>query len=83
MVLSMPVFSYLEDRNSHESHTTRRRTRNRSPMTPVVVGAAGVIALVLFTSRGAGMDFDRRALADAYKPVRSTWPKRLRTRRRT
>nr|WP_314144546.1 hypothetical protein [uncultured Rhodococcus sp.] len=52
-------------------------------MTPVVVGAAGVIALVLFTSRGAGMDFDRRALADAYKPVRSTWPKRLRTRRRT
>ncbi|WP_155290809.1 MULTISPECIES: hypothetical protein [Nocardiaceae] len=51
-------------------------------MTPVVVGAAGVIALLLFTSRGAGMDFDRRALAGAYKPTRSTWPKRLRSRLR-
>lgn len=78
--MSMPVFWYIEDRNSHEPHTSHWKQR---PMTPVVVGAAGVIALVLFTSRGAGMDFDRRSLAGAYKPVRSTWPKRLRTRRRT
>ncbi|OZC62548.1 hypothetical protein CH306_05080 [Rhodococcus sp. 15-725-2-2b] len=56
--------------------------RDQYPMTPVVVGAAGVIALLLFTSRGAGMDFDRRALAGAYKPTRSTWPKRLRSRLR-
>lgn len=80
MVMSMPVFLYIEDRNSHEPLTSQWKQRS---MTPVVVGAAGVIALVLFTSRGAGMDFDRRALAGAYKPVRSTWPKRLRTRRRT
>ncbi|MDV6259908.1 hypothetical protein [Rhodococcoides yunnanense] len=35
-------------------------------MTPVVVGAAGVIALILLTSRGYGLDFDRRSVSTAY-----------------
>ncbi|MEW1931747.1 hypothetical protein AB0362_06145 [Rhodococcus sp. NPDC079359] len=52
-------------------------------MTAVAVGAAAVIALVLLASRGSGLDFERRALSGAYKPVRSKWPKRPVTRRRT
>lgn len=40
-------------------------------MTPVAVGVAGVIALILLTSSGSGMDFDRRSLAGAYSPARS------------
>ncbi|MGV8875232.1 MAG: hypothetical protein ACOH2Q_22065 [Rhodococcus sp. (in: high G+C Gram-positive bacteria)] len=35
-------------------------------MTPVVVGAAGVIALILLTSTGSGLDFNRRSLSAAY-----------------
>ncbi len=35
-------------------------------MTPAVVGLAGVIALVLLTSRGSGLDFHRRSLSKAY-----------------
>ncbi|MEK8073448.1 hypothetical protein [Rhodococcoides navarretei] len=40
-------------------------------MTLVAVGVAGVIALILLTSSGSGLDFDRRALAGAYRPARS------------
>ncbi|WP_156394528.1 MULTISPECIES: hypothetical protein [Nocardiaceae] len=46
-------------------------------MTPVAVGAAGVIALILLTSRGSGLDFDRRSLSTAY------WARATRARRRT
>ncbi|OZE36531.1 hypothetical protein CH278_06550 [Rhodococcus sp. 05-2254-5] len=54
-----------------------QRNRNQEPMTPVAVGAAGVIALILLTSRGSGLDFDRRSLSTAYS-ARAT-----RARRRT
>ncbi|WP_415975900.1 hypothetical protein [Rhodococcus sp. 077-4] len=39
-------------------------------MTPLVVGAAAVLALILLTSNGSGLDFDRRSLTGAYRPTR-------------
>ncbi|MCZ4517924.1 hypothetical protein O4220_05290 [Rhodococcus ruber] len=47
-------------------------------MTPVVVGAAGVIALILLTSRGSGLDFDRRSVSMAYTSGTARAPRRTR-----
>ncbi|WP_179276215.1 hypothetical protein [Rhodococcus sp. 06-235-1A] len=50
-------------------------------MTPIVIGAAAALALILLTSNGSGLDFDRRSLAGAYRSARSRPRHRLRALR--
>ncbi|MDZ7915190.1 MAG: hypothetical protein U5O16_25730 [Rhodococcus sp. (in: high G+C Gram-positive bacteria)] len=64
-------------------HSYDERARNGHPMTLFVIGAGAVGALILLTSKGSGLDFDRRSVSTAYESRPARLFRRTRRHRST